>query len=160
MKTFSILLTLSAIAFSFTFTACKKKGCTDELAINYFSEVKKDDGSCSYSSTKLAGRYTYTWNDTVVDTADVYSFEPSYMGIYSANGFDEGQTEFRFIVNWPSKTMKTPDSLLLSMPPKAKSVAGVIGDKNSFTVKYIHSMPTPNPNVWKDTVYNYNFVRI
>ena len=28
------------------FTNCKRKGCTDNTAINYDSEVDKDDGSC------------------------------------------------------------------------------------------------------------------
>lgn len=166
MKTLSILLTLSTIAFTFTMTSCKKKGCTDELAINYFSDNKKDDGTCSYSSTKMEGRYKYTWQDTLIDTADVYSFDPSYMGIYSANGFDEGQTEFRFVVEWTGKTMAMPDSLLLPgfgmpFPDTAKSVTGTITDKNSFTVQYVQRIPTwNNPTVWKDTVYNYSFVRI
>ncbi|WP_199223405.1 hypothetical protein [Brumimicrobium oceani] len=29
-------------------TSCKKEGCTDETAINYSEEAKKDDGSCKY----------------------------------------------------------------------------------------------------------------
>lgn len=28
--------------------SCKKKGCTDELAVNYDDKAKKDDGSCTY----------------------------------------------------------------------------------------------------------------
>ncbi|PKR81479.1 DUF4856 domain-containing protein [Brumimicrobium salinarum] len=31
--------------------ACKKEGCTDETAINYSSEAKKDDGSCKYETS-------------------------------------------------------------------------------------------------------------
>lgn len=30
--------------------SCKKEGCTDQLALNYNSEAKKDDGSCKYST--------------------------------------------------------------------------------------------------------------
>ncbi|WP_107039436.1 hypothetical protein [Brumimicrobium mesophilum] len=29
-------------------TSCKKEGCTDETAINYSEDAKKDDGSCNY----------------------------------------------------------------------------------------------------------------
>ena len=32
-------------------TSCKKKGCTDPLAVNYSTEAKKDDASCTYEST-------------------------------------------------------------------------------------------------------------
>jgi len=32
--------------------ACKKEGCTDELATNYNAEAKKDDGSCKYPTTE------------------------------------------------------------------------------------------------------------
>ena len=31
--------------------ACKKEGCTDESAINYSAEAKKDDGSCNYEES-------------------------------------------------------------------------------------------------------------
>jgi hypothetical protein len=162
MKTLSILLTLSAIAFTFSLTSCKKKGCTDELAINYFSENKKDDGSCSYSTTKMEGKYAYTWNDSLVDTADVYSFKPSYLGIYSANGFNFAQTEFRLLVNWSALTMEMPDSMVQDIfPDTARSVTGTISDKNAFTIKYTQHIPTwNNPTVWKDTIITYNFVRI
>jgi hypothetical protein len=37
--------------------ACKKEGCTDELATNYNTEAKKDDGSCKYT-TPEEGSYT------------------------------------------------------------------------------------------------------
>ncbi len=162
MKTLSILLSACLIAFAGSLTSCKKKGCTDDLAINYFSDNKKDDGTCAYSTTKLQGRYSYQWNDTLVDTADVYAFETSYFGIYSVDGFDMMQTEFRFLVNWDKKTMAMPDSLVKNIfPDSAKSVVGTIADKNAFTVTYTHRIPTwNNPTVWKDTVFTYNFVRI
>ncbi len=161
MKTLSILLSFCAVTFAVTLTSCKKKGCTDELAINYFSENKKDDGSCSYSSTKMEGRYVYTWNDTLVDTADVYSFQPSYMGIYSANGFDQGQTEFRFLIDWAAKSMAMPDSLVKNLPDTSVSVEGTITDRNTFTVTYNQRIDSWNqPGTWKDTAYIYDFERI
>ena len=42
-KVFPLLLAVGLITVS-----CKKKGCTDEAAINYNQEAKKDDGSCEY----------------------------------------------------------------------------------------------------------------
>lgn len=164
MKSLTILLSASVLLLAFTFTSCKKKGCTDELAINYNSGFKKDDGSCSYSSTRIVGRYQYTWNDTIVDTADVYSFERSYMEVESVDGFDNGQTNFRCYVNWATRSFAVPDSLIQDtwMPNDTmKSVTGAILSPNNFTIQLTQRIPTwNNPSVWKDTVFNYNFVRI
>ena len=33
--------------------ACKKKGCTDETALNYSEEAKKDDGSCIFPDVDI-----------------------------------------------------------------------------------------------------------
>ena len=51
MKTIKIS-TLSIFVLSIlTFTSCKRKGCTSELATNYESKAKKDDGSCEFDNT-------------------------------------------------------------------------------------------------------------
>ena len=42
---------LFALIISVGFMSCKKKGCTDENAINYNSEAKKDNQSCNYIPT-------------------------------------------------------------------------------------------------------------
>jgi hypothetical protein len=34
------------VIFSFAYTGCKKKGCTDPIASNYDSDANSDDGSC------------------------------------------------------------------------------------------------------------------
>ena len=62
MKLFKLQLS-ALILLSITITSCKKKGCTDELATNYNSEAKKDDGTCVYDTAP-----TYTIPST-------YNFE-------------------------------------------------------------------------------------
>ena len=49
MKTIKIS-TLSILALSILIcTSCKRKGCTEELATNYESKAKKDDGTCEFA---------------------------------------------------------------------------------------------------------------
>ena len=54
---------ITAIAF----TSCKKEGCTDETALNYNEEAKKDDGSCTYFTLNVPATYSFTdgTNNTV-----------------------------------------------------------------------------------------------
>lgn len=47
-KNLTLGLVIAAGVLATTFTSCKKKGCTDETALNYNEEAKKDDGSCVY----------------------------------------------------------------------------------------------------------------
>ena len=72
----SILFALMAIV---TLASCKKEGCTDPEALNYSSEAKKDDGSCTYaqdeptppaSTLVLIGTGTTTSNESVSLYAD------------------------------------------------------------------------------------------
>lgn len=46
MKKTLLLLAVASLAVA---TSCKKKGCTDQTALNYSEEAKKDDGSCIYA---------------------------------------------------------------------------------------------------------------
>lgn len=71
--------------------SCKKKGCTDPTAINYSSEAKKDDGSCTYeadpepepeASPVLLGTGTTTANETVKLYADD-SLYNEYTNLYA-----------------------------------------------------------------------------
>ncbi len=44
--------TLGLVALlGLTLASCSKKGCTDEVATNYDSEAKKDDGTCEYATS-------------------------------------------------------------------------------------------------------------
>lgn len=45
-----LIINTLIISLLLSFNACKKKGCNDPLANNYDSEVKKDDGSCIYTT--------------------------------------------------------------------------------------------------------------
>ena len=54
MKLFPLYLICTVLVIS----SCKKKGCTDENALNYNSEAKKDDGSCTFH--ELPSSYSFT----------------------------------------------------------------------------------------------------
>ena len=43
MKHTLLIIVICALSFG-----CNRRGCTDELAINYDSKSKKDDGNCIY----------------------------------------------------------------------------------------------------------------
>ena len=68
MKKIIALLPILGILL-FTTNACKKKGCTDSMAVNYNEKAKKDDGSCLYTPTiNITGA-----NDTTISVGSVYS---------------------------------------------------------------------------------------
>jgi hypothetical protein len=164
MKNFLLLATGSTLLLMFAFTSCKKEGCTDELAINYYSKVKKDDGSCSYSTTRIAGIYEYTWNDTLVDTATVYSLERSLLKVEGGE-FDFGNANFISLVTWSQKTFNVPDSIAPAFTYSGKTyrgtVEGKIISKENFTMTYTQEIPKwNNPTLTVDTVLTYNFKRI
>lgn len=48
------------LAMSLVVISCKNKGCTDEDAVNYDPEAKKDDGSCEYEEVPVAPPITNT----------------------------------------------------------------------------------------------------
>lgn len=167
MKNFLLFALGSSLLLVFSFASCKKKGCTDELAINYFSAVKTDDGSCSYSTSRLAAEYSYLRNkDTVSDTATVFSLEKSHMKIQGGL-FDYNKTEFMLLVDWSTKKMAMPDSILPILTFSGSSdkyygsVVGEIKSKDNFIVTYTQQIPKWNqPSVKKDTVIIYDFKRI
>ena len=57
-------LLLIAVGVGFTFTACKKKGCTDPNATNFDPDAKKDDGTCMVP--------TATWYEDVTYNGEAY----------------------------------------------------------------------------------------
>jgi hypothetical protein len=167
MKNLMLLATGSTLLLMLIFTSCKKQGCTDELAINYFEAVKKDDGSCSYSSSRMVGEYSYLRNkDTVSDTANVYSIERSLMKV-EGGLFDFTRTDFIFLVDWSKKTISVPDStitpLTLGMGTEKYygKVKGEIKSKDNLVITYTQEIPTwNNPTVKKDTVIVYDLKRV
>ncbi|UKN02073.1 DUF4856 domain-containing protein [Paracrocinitomix mangrovi] len=55
MKRVLVLIAIGGL----TITSCKKKGCTDEDALNYSTEAEKDDGSCYFLDIPT----TYSFSD-------------------------------------------------------------------------------------------------
>lgn len=56
------LLVMATLTFATA--SCKKEGCTDESAINYSDEAKKDDGSCTYEESNNDGTVMVSQNIT------------------------------------------------------------------------------------------------
>lgn len=75
------LFLMSLVAVTPLFTACKKQGCTDELADNFDAEAEAEDGSCSYSTDLI-----FYLNDTRKDYWDSKSdfFAPFHLYINDA----------------------------------------------------------------------------
>lgn len=65
MKKSLILLSAASLAL----VACKKKGCTDEDALNYSVEAEKDDGSCTFYEVPS----TYDFTDADGNSTVSYS---------------------------------------------------------------------------------------
>lgn len=69
MKKGLLLLTMCTLFISIS---CKKKGCTDPVALNYQSAAEKDDGSCTYApeTTTPTGGVSLTADITTPTTLD------------------------------------------------------------------------------------------
>jgi hypothetical protein len=130
-------------------TSCEREGCTDPLAVNYFKAVVKDDGSCSYSTSRMIGDYTYTYDSAYILDAIVYPEQISYMKVEGT--FDESINQFELIVDWPSKTMVVPKDL----SPADSRITGKIIDANNFEITYNQGLT----GATTDTIYYYNFER-
>lgn len=73
MKKLNLLF--AALVVALAFTSCKKEGCTDEMADNYSSEAKTDDGTCNYSTSIGIWWTEATATALYNDGADVITFE-------------------------------------------------------------------------------------
>ena len=74
MKKQFIFNSIMILGLSFvlgTVTSCNRKGCMDNVAENYSSKAKKDDGTCTYARTKFIG--TYSTNETCTFSSDSYT---------------------------------------------------------------------------------------
>ena len=91
---------LLATAMLFVLTGCKKEGCTDSTATNYDADAKKDDGSCTYSTTTTPSYTTpatYDFTDANNMNTVSYGGQTDRMNMLSemvsylktANGSDE-----------------------------------------------------------------------
>ena len=50
-----------------TFITCKKPGCTDPIAINYYPDATKDDGSCIFENNPRLINYRITEDKTLTN---------------------------------------------------------------------------------------------
>lgn len=67
MKTLK-LTTYILLSLFFVTTSCKKEGCTDEHALNYNEDAKKDDGSCNYATeNEVKLKFEHKWGNTWAD---------------------------------------------------------------------------------------------
>jgi hypothetical protein len=67
---FNHIAKFSAFVFlgALSLTSCKKEGCTDENAINYNEDAKKDDGSCEYKEVgDVEIKFDHRWGNTWAD---------------------------------------------------------------------------------------------
>ncbi len=147
-RTNSILYTSLFLAV-LAMVSCKHEGCTDPLAVNYASKVEVDDGSCSYSTSRMIGDYAYIY-DSADYSAIVYFIDLSVMKVEGT--FDEDVTNFYMDEDWTSRTMVLPDSLA----PEYISANGTITDKDNFRVN-MYYQDTVNKI---DTAWTYDFTRI
>jgi hypothetical protein len=70
MKLFFILLSSFAIL-----TACKKEGCTDNLAENFDKEAEKENNTCTYEGTLtfwINANSSIDFNNNMIDELFVY----------------------------------------------------------------------------------------
>jgi hypothetical protein len=59
-------------SFTLSIISCRKEGCTDENAINYSTEAKKEDGSCVYEDdNNYPAPSTYTFTRNGHSTVDI-----------------------------------------------------------------------------------------
>jgi hypothetical protein len=91
MKTIRVT-TIAVLALSMlTFSSCKRKGCTDELATNYESKAKKDDGTCEYGDAAAAVTFGHVVGANVLVFSD--------MMYYSAAGHKYSIETAKYVVS-------------------------------------------------------------
>jgi|TARA_R110000737_G_C14624685_1_gene494456 hypothetical protein len=53
---------IPTLILALTVVSCKKKGCTDELAVNFDKKAQKDNGSCVYENVQTSYSIPSTYN--------------------------------------------------------------------------------------------------
>lgn len=93
------------LAVLVVFAACKKKGCTDDTAVNYTESAKKDDGSCEYKPVII------DTGGIIINIPTTYNFERNGESTVSFTGQQERLDMLLEMVTY-LKTANTPGTKL------------------------------------------------
>ena len=105
---FKKIIPILAIAVvSIPFSSCKKKGCTDEKAINYNESSKKEDGSCTYHP-QITLSFSHNFGGTNVSSANF-----DKMDFTNENGEQMSFTKLRYSISDVRFFLSSGDSVLL-----------------------------------------------
>ena len=112
MKKFNFRLLLICAVLA-TFASCAKKGCTDQLALNYDADATKDDDGCEY----VVVPDTYVFTDADGNNTVSYSGQTARMDMLSE------MVSYLKTANGSNTTPSTLDAnTLLAMYDNSKSM--------------------------------------
>lgn len=159
-----------AFVASLGFTACKKKGCTDAVAVNYTESAKKDDGSCLYKplitingSSSVTIFVGETYNDagataknkdgsSVPVTTDDSEVDETTVGVYTVtysatntNGTTTATRTVNVVIgqdNWVGEWVLTHDCAM-SFPLNSTPSISVGGSSDAITIDGMFSISIP-----------------
>ncbi len=137
--------------------SCKKKGCTNTAALNYNSEAKKDDGSCTFSSVSYKEHLTNIGNNVIVETykelaskaSTLFDLVTDLKNNQSTSNLDNAKNGWR---NTRSPWEKSEgflfgpvdtdgiDPAIDSWPVNVQDLNNVLSSTNALTESYINGL--------------------
>lgn len=146
MKT--IYKTLSFIvigALVFTMSSCKKEGCTDETALNFNQDAKKDNGSCTYETGNAVNlNINHKYGN------DIFSFDSIYADPQGTK-YQFTRTEFYF-----SNFMFMDDNMAsLGMTDKVFLVKNTTTNLSLGSIDLVGHVHMMNTKIGLDSLRNF-----